>query len=270
MSESIAIKEHPLLFNGEMVRAILDGRKVQTRRIITPKPRQEESGRWCSWTGKVSKTNERISVQYISNEAVSTETYFVPVKEWLLELCKYKAGHRIYVRETFAITGTGYGGPPHDFAWEINIGYRADQHDVMFFVPEGVYQDYNARFEKETDPPKGSPCNWRPSIHMHRWASRILLEITDVRIERVQDITDADAIAEGIIDDEWHKDYCPDCRGFGYVGDGCDHSRDCKYDCDTPRGAFLGLWDSIYSSDDSTAANPWVIALAFKVLEVKK
>ena len=126
------MKERPILFNTDMVRAILDGRKTQTRRIVKPQPLEG---------GKVDST-------------------------WIRPFAK---GQRLWVRESWA--------------W-----YPLD-HDPTCVIYRADY-------------PHGTPCppeyeRWRPCIHMPRWASRILLEVTAVRVERLQDISEADAQAEG-------------------------------------------------------------------------
>lgn len=247
-----AIKEHPLLFNGEMVRAILDGRKLQTRRIMPnldichADPCVRDHNLYINVDGYINQQDEcgRALPVYLEDSGKCAK-------------CKYEAGHRIWVRETWRpefADGTIFGKK------STGVWYEATD-DVRPVVPN--MDQWVRYFNKNGN---------APSIFMFRWASRILLEITDVRIERVQDITDADAIAEGIVDDGEYKGYCPDCRGEGIVGFVDDYqqdSRDCKYHCDTPRGAFLAYWDSIYSGINSVDANPWLAPLTFKVLEVK-
>lgn len=167
------VKEYPILFNTEMVKAILDGRKTQTRRIIKPQP--------------------TASGGFLANVI---PLWLYP-QEYINKYCHYRIGDRLWVRETFDTA-------LNIIKREDDVFYKADYNDTM---PKGIY-------------------NWKPSIFMPRWASRINLEITDIRVQRIQDITEEDAIAEGIT-----KIQC-DC------GDCIDS---------TIIGAYQDLWNSINS-----------------------
>lgn len=165
------IKERPILFSGPMVRAILEGHKTQTRRII-------------------------------KGAALSIVDCGAPVD---IDLCPY--GHpsdRLWVRETWA----------HDYNGD-GYMHNADWGDT---------------------PMLGT---WRPSIHMPRAASRILLEITDIRAERLHEITASDCVCEGI---------------------------EFKSDVFTTRNAFVSLWQSIHG-EESWQENPWVWVIEFKRIE---
>nr|WP_322112541.1 hypothetical protein [Enterobacter kobei] len=219
-----SMKERGMIFNGAMVRAILDGRKMQTRRPVNPQP-ELTSGSGFSWKGWVygSGSSDR-----------ETNKNFAHVA------CPFgKPGDRIWVRETFSVV------PDHDEPAGCSaVLYAADG--------EGPYR------------------KWTPSIHMPRWASRILLEITGVRVERLQNISDADCIAEGIIPvpkdrDDDHQFW----RDYHLSGDGtfCVHS---------PRESFESLWKSVrgksFEQEEDTGpgswhANPWVWAIKFKRVE---
>ena len=133
--------------------------------------------------------------------------------------CPYEVGMRLWVRETFTEC-------PTDFKDTNGIIYKADEK----------YNDYVLKGE------------WRPSIHMPRWASRIILEVTGVRVERLQDISEEDAQAEGA--ERMHVD-------------------DLGQSWKTYRRGFQTLWESIYGSE-SWDANPLVNAIEFKRLEVSK
>ena len=157
------MKERPILFNGEMVRAILGGRKTQTRRVIKPQP--------PNGTEKVMFNPTSFEPDY--------GFYFAPHGG------KYKCpygvpGDRLWVRETHAIV------PRTAYAQSDGVQQVLrpdDNHDAAIF-----------KAGWDLSP----PGRWKPSIHMPRWASRILLEITDIRVERVQDIRCKDLTAEGI------------------------------------------------------------------------
>lgn len=106
---------------------------------------------------------------------------------------------------------------------------------------------------------------WRPSTHMPRWASRLTLTVTDVRVQRLQDISDADAIAEGVTRCTWAEDMAGDGRTEWHVPEctpgeypGCTNSHP------TPRGPFMELWDQI-NGTGAWQANPWVCATTFEV-----
>ena len=148
------MKERPIIFNDEMVRAILDGRKTQTRRVVPEwqTPKQKDDGEWISVAQRHPRYGFVVAGESEKKCAANLSLHGV---------CQYgKPGDRLWVRETVADIGP-------------RMTYRADKDD-------------------------GGRCQavkWTPSIHMPRWASRIALEITNVRVERVQDISEEDAIA---------------------------------------------------------------------------
>ncbi|EPL2419622.1 hypothetical protein RFD13_001759 [Klebsiella aerogenes] len=210
--------ERGMIFNGEMVRAILDGRKTQTRRIMKVQPEPSKSRPGDFWFS--SKKLE--SMVHISDFAPGNS----PIADYHLFIqehcCPFGAvGDRIWVRETWA-------------------RYNIDQnsHDLAY------------RATTPADWPEEG--RWRPSIHMPRWASRILLEITNVRIERLREISQADAEAEGVgkLKKGFWKNYQPGWTEFQL----------------TARGSFATLWKSIYG-DESWYADPWVWVLEFKRVE---
>lgn len=194
-------KERPILMNGEMVRAILNGRKTQTRRIIkTRKPWLTQ----CDWYGKHPGGGWWGHDGIPGDVKPGCERGFA---------CPYgQPGDRLWVRETWCSDG-------------VNVWYRADKHPEL---------DHG----------------WEPSIHMPRWASRILLEIVDVRVERVQEISEADAIQEGI------KDHRELNAPFNTMFDGIE------------LGEFQSRWKKLYPlGGDSWESNPWVWVIEFKVIE---
>ncbi|MDE7680132.1 hypothetical protein WIC45_10350 [Enterobacter hormaechei] len=188
------MKERGMIFNGEMVRAILDGRKTQTRRLLKWKQTrfteigEREDGRRWPW----------------SEDAEHACDFWHP--------CPFgTVGDRIWVRETFCAV------PDH----EESAGCSA-----LLYAADG-----NGQYGK-----------WTPSIHMPRWASRITLEITGVRVERLASVSDEDAGKEG---------YPANPAPYGGTMD--------KWLW------FRGLWDSIYP-DQSFKHNPWVWVIEFKVV----
>lgn len=187
-----AVKERPILFSGPMVRAIIEGRKTQTRRIIKPQPYQDAGG-WWHFDGFRPKAKRNTGAQAGSH----------PPDQWtqFTYSCPYGSiGQRLWVRETWAQQLDG------------NFIYRADQENAYFTLGG----------------------KWRPSIHMPRIASRILIEITHIRVQRLQYISADDARAEG-------------CTDPGPIA----------------IGEFQTLWEKI-NGPESWALNPYVWAITFK------
>ncbi|EIW8567052.1 morphogenetic protein [Klebsiella pneumoniae] len=214
------MKERGMIFNGEMVRAILDGRKTQTRRIVKG---TDGAVKFCKeW----DINGEEIFVVLGEKDHTGMNPVLGAIS------CPFGAvGDRIWVRETFQgplvheELFEEYSAYPEKFETPEYCEYAADGG----VRPEYCDLDDNLRH------------GWRPSIHMPRWASRILLEITNVRVERLKNISDRDAICEG-------------CSTADMK------SGDCVAD------VFARLWASIYGSD-SWNANPWVWVIEFKRVE---
>jgi hypothetical protein len=205
------MKERPILFSSSMVRAILDGSKTQTRRVVKP--------RRCPNTGC------ELACCEIAGER----------GEHLYRLCPYGApGDRLWVKETTVrVEDLGWIGPIYA---ESDEGRQA------------LEWGYGEPDDPDHIPPHA--IKLRPSLFMPRTRSRILLEITDVRVEKLQDISEDDARAEGMC--------VPNCE-CGYGVDGAILSG-------TASGAFMLLWEQIYSPD-SWVANPWVWVVTFRRVE---
>ncbi|HFK9631110.1 TPA: hypothetical protein ACH10M_000082 [Klebsiella pneumoniae] len=207
------MKERGMIFNAEMVRALLDGRKTQTRRSIKWKQtrfteigEREDGSKW-PW----------------SEDAEHACDFWHP--------CPFGAvGDRIWVRETWAEAGAS--------APDLKL-YRANYPEHVPSIYENV--------------PPAEEIRWTPSIHMPRTASRIQLEITDVRVERLNAISEEDARAEGIIDGG-----CLNCGEPEPCG--------CANPDPDATDAFAYLWQSIYGQE-SWNANPWVWVISFERIE---
>ena len=215
--------ERGMIFNGEMVRAILDGRKTQTRRPVRFPVLDKNLG--CELAG--NELAGELSAGNYLNSAFG------------------KPGHRIWVRESFQ-------GPlvSEEFFEE----YRA--HPEKFETPQ--YCEYSAdggAKPEYCDLDDNLRHGWRPSIHMPRWASRILLEITNVGVQRLQSISPNDAAREGLVKLPATGRYCIN-QGDQYFG-GASHDA---------REVFSWLWASIYG-EESWNANPWVWVIEFKRIE---
>ena len=191
MTAEVIVKECPIIFSGEMVRAILDGRKTQTRRIIKPQPEHV----WGFGVRHDDPEYFSAHVRYSGGHQPDP---------WIH--CPYgKPGDSLWVRETWS---------------ELIHGEKA------------IYRSGYGKY--------APLITWKPSIFMPRWASRISLEITGVRVERLVDITDSDCYAEGITSLQ------NDILGEPYY-------------------SFKELWDRINAKRGYLfASNPWVWVIEFK------
>ncbi|AMS22156.1 hypothetical protein AYK59_19205 [Pseudomonas synxantha] len=207
------VKESPILFSAPMVRAILESRKTVTRRTVKATKAHADGfimldhGKgWRPYNAFGDFTSDHEGMEY-------------PIA------CPYgKPGDRLWVRETFGLQVRHYGGGAGE-----HIVYRATNPDAIY-CKSAEGQEY--------------PVKWKPSIHMPRHSSRILLKITDVRVERLQDITEDQATAEGV---------CASAvESFKAAG------------VERPAGfAFRDIWTSI-NGDEGWPSNPWVWVVEFK------
>ncbi|MBZ1588058.1 hypothetical protein KFB51_20605 [Klebsiella pneumoniae] len=245
------MKERGMIFNSEMVRAILDGRKTQTRRIMKVQPESNLLGLLLI----TDSTKHSDIGKYHWAESNATGNH---VRSKLFSSPFGAVGERIWVRETWATLGNEDGCYVD---WEDNLCkgdersaariYRASCEQRpgdygLWSIPDDAYWKPHTKEHKF----EGA---WRPSIHMPRWASRILLEITDVRVERLNAISEEDARAEGIIDGG-----CLNCGEPEPCG--------CANPEPDATDAFAYLWQSIYGQDNWNA-NPWVWVIEFKRVE---
>ena len=225
-----AIKERPILFSAPMVRAILEGRKTVTRRAVKgfQIPTEDTAipiGDRQRWSAIGQRDPRYGFCVFGSTEAECAKE----LEEYAP--CPYgRRGDRLWVRETFGLQVRHYGGGAGE-----HIVYRATNPDAIY-CKSAEGQEY--------------PVKWKPSIHMPRHSSRILLEITDLRVERLQDISEEQAKAEGVrlypdhaeLGDWWHVE-------------GIE-----TYSAD-PRKSFELLWSSVGGNWE---ANPWVWVVEFK------
>jgi len=202
------MKEHPILFSGEMVRAILEGRKTQTRRVVKPQPPLI-----ANW----AYGNPELSSCGFGNTGYGYAHYVGGAFKRFR--CPYgQPGDRLWVRETWQLVREqGYNGP------ETWIEEWPRGKPIPKSWPEGWWLDFRA--DKD---PLGS--SWRPSIFMPRWASRITLEVVSVRVERVQAISEGDAKAEGVTPEKRNP----------YLKDG-----QILYNEIPARVLFKSIWDSV-------------------------
>lgn len=211
--------DRPIILNAAMVRAVLSGQKTQTRRPVNPQPTVSPKG--CpSWgTGHGKRRLPGVPVRACGGSKVS-------VPELLEDMGPFgQPGDRLWVRETWTAAMHEPKGPA-------DCLYRADDNGGVEDLAE---------------------AKWTPSIHMPRWASRITLPLISVRVERVQDISEADAWAEGY-GAHWQK-RVREAGADGPLG------------YPDARGWFAMLWDELYGT---WAQNPWVWVAEWKEIEVAK
>jgi len=237
--------EHPIIFSGEMVQAILEGKKVQTRRVIKPQPTYDTAcgGHWYWFTGTwksicvgcstVEKFTSRMLTPSVSlNHPRPRCPYGIP-------------GDLLWVRETWATPGN------YDSIKPSELSASHFTRDQIVYRATEQYGDVYYR--------------WRPSIFMPRWASRITLEVVSVRVEQVQEIDQADAKAEGA-----PALFGPNNPPFGYR-EGFER----LWDSINAKRTIIHEWeddDGIIHRDKvpggySWQSNPWVWAVEFKVVE---
>lgn len=224
------MKERGMIFNGEMVRAILDGRKTQTRRIMEVQPKSEQFGLL-----RITDSTRRGDIgKYHWSESNAIGNH---VRSKLFSCPFGGVGDRVWVREAFRV---------HSRATDVaTLVYKASERNSW---TEQTHRVPVAVCNKPATPEK-----WTPSLHMPRWASRILLEITDVRVERLNAISEEDARAEGIIDGG-----CLNCGEPEPCG--------CANPEPDATDAFAYLWQSIYGQENWNA-DPWVWVISFKRIE---
>ena len=258
----------PILFNTDMVRAILDGRKTVTRRLIKPQPKSRLCYTFAgcnhgTWSYPSGTAYEFWGEEYRLPDNITKEDLG---KRWNPP---YHTDDVLYVRETWGISNLDYDDK---IAY---ITYKASENEK----DEGcrAVRLPNDKFEKLYDSMAENNPDWRPSIHMPKEAARIWLKVKDVRVERLQDITEEQALSEGVPDDLDYpisKVYCPRCRGEGLIGSVGENlgymEVDCP-DCYTAIKRFKNLWNSTIKKSDLDRygwdANPWVWVIEFEVCD---
>lgn len=243
--------DRPILFSAPMVRALLDGRKTQTRRVA-----------------KVRKGLTLAEmVEHGERRGVGPMTVHQATRDMLAEP-RFAAGDRLWVKETWKPGSWREDG-------RVACDYRASPE--LIHTPWCRPDNFEDLWPKWTDElvangstpdaggihhwqPGKSPLKWRPSIFMPRWASRLTLTVTDVRVERLHAISEADAIAEGVAE---------------YPCEGPHRGPDATYWTAYPASklfikrttavnAYAALWESI-NGPGAWEANPWVVAVSFEV-----
>lgn len=242
--------EKPIIFSGPMVRAILDGRKTQTRRALSrsntlfngmPWPKEVKFSD-CDWPSAwidsgpspAGNPGPYLHVQWPYGKLCDGGTDELL---WARVYPRLQPGARLWVREAFADTlGMGFDKRYH-YAADVRPGSESDQ----------IRKDYGVK--------------WKPSIHMPRWASRITLRVIGVKVERLQDISEADAIEEGVCKFAEQADRSTSWQGLKPV----DRDAMVRAIYGSARRAFQHLWESI-NGENSWQDNPWVAAYTFEMV----
>lgn len=215
MNENLVMK--PILFNTEMVKAILNGRKTVTRRIV------------------------KLDLGLADIDRNDEDYFYVPDRDGdyhhITKFSSYQVGDILYVKETWC--------------------YGTDTFSIML-DPEPLPKDilYKADFCYL----ENGIVKWRPSIHMPKEAARIFLKVTNIKVQRLQSITDEEAIKEGLLPEVDEGSFGEEIH---FYKDYSGHNNWC-----TPRGSFKGLWNSTIKKQDleryDWKANPWVWVIEFE------
>jgi len=240
------VKERPILFNAPMVRALLDGSKTQTRRLATTP--QAHTLDWFGGLASEAEADSETLGQIVTPQGLCVYSTDYPEEGSRTIKCRYGLpGDRLWVRETFTDLTEDLGK-----RWErLNPQtrrYESGRDQFVWYRADGDQPDIGGS-TKLAEP-------WKPSIFMPRAASRITLEITGVRVERLRDISEADAMAEGVertvTGDGWRR-YCNDPKqeAAGLTP------------CATATASYKSLWESI-NGPGSWEVNPWVWVVEFK------
>lgn len=222
--------DRPIIFSAPMVRALLDGRKSQTRRVLKPQPPGDLVPGFLHVEGE-----PRPRVHH--------------GRVLLCQKAPYAVGDRLWVREAFV----------GESSFNSDVEYEPPHSDwrPTRWVDDADWGRYwtQAHYRASDNPPElscgrheGPCCHWKPSIHMPRWASRLTLIVTGVKVERLQEISEGDAIDEGL-------SFVAPTYGIPGLADSWS-----AYS----RHGFMTLWNSI-NGPGAWDANPWVVALTFTV-----
>jgi hypothetical protein len=214
-------KERPILFNGAMVRAILAGRKTQTRRAIKPQPADDIAPHVFP---NAAVQGWRSSLRHAYG---ATTSHFCPFGQ---------PGDRLWVRETWGLVPSS--------AYRASVGVDQTVNPA---------QPHDAAIYREGFDRASGGIRWRPSIHMPRWASRLTLTITDVRVERLQRISEADARAEGV------------SLANGLTSGHLSSAEVASIGDSSLRRGYANLWNSLNAARGyGWDANPWVWVVSFE------
>lgn len=241
------MKERPILFSAPMVRAILSGQKMQTRRTVKPQPEHPHFA-----TRHMLATDDEGADLYLHSATLAKAIR-----------CPYgQPGDRLYVLEawrTLDELDPYSGGRLAEMC--LDAGYRMPWAPIQYEADKERRNWQNVGTPPKTEPPK--PGRYRHARFMPRWVSRILLEVVSVRVERLNAISEADAIAEGIACENVIVDTYYANGHHEVWADRCFFDGGCEEGYESAADAYAELWNNI-NGPDAWASNPWVWVVEFK------
>lgn len=249
----MSAREVGILFTGDMVRALLTGRKTQTRRVVKL-PQESNLGTWeSSSAGGLGVTDSH-------GNKVPTFPVVWHTRSGRTIAPRWRVGDTLWVRETFRaheLTDDEARADTYGVMKRLNLEEPAFGLAGVLFRADNFFRpidDTRAAADRWIDIRGATDkmnSRWCPGIHMPRWAARIHLRVTEVRVQRVQEISDAEAIAEGIVDARTDEN-----KATLYADE--------PLSAQLPHLAYRELWDSINGKTAPWASNPWVWAISFE------
>lgn len=244
-------RQRPINFTGPEVRATLAGRKSQFRRVLKPQPTEPESIDYAAVVVDHNGVAQRAVYCCMRQIDVRVWPSKKPVSWKEYAALSYRPGDLLWVRERFKPVVSGSLGSQGGLV-RYGTAYEADGHVEWARHQTRIYHE-------PSEPKPGLHLRaepWKRSTYMRKHMARIWLRVTDVRAQRVREISEADAIAEGVEElDEYHEfvEVAGNVLGIGTNG--------------VAREAFLSFWDSLHKPEHRTEANPWVAAYTFERVE---
>lgn len=229
------MKQRPIIFNTEMVQAILDGRKTQTRRPMNPQPEPDNETSKGGYWFPCHAFQSMVHVEDLQ------DPLWRGMASDACQICS--VGDQLWVRETWR---------------KFNSSDECGCSESPCSCPSNGTVLFKASHDD-------GESKWKPSIHMPRSAARIILEVTDIRVERVKDIKEQDAITEGMK----FTNYGLNKFGNQLPGWLWRNSKKHEECLSSAKWAFLNLWESIYGEQSIEQSNPWVWVIEFKVISTK-
>ena len=228
--------DRPILFSAPMVLALLDGRKTQTRRLLSLRGHKSFSEFGVSTTQGYDWHFRDAEMRW--HDFRNSE---------LLKRMKHAVGDRLWVREAWRTQECFDDESPKAIVGQFRKEFGEDSIPT-FYEADKKCDDHSIELWQQ-----GPLGRLRSSMHMPRCASRFTLTVTNVRVERLQDVSEADAVAEGVIK---VRDSCHVIKGFDYDNHGLCHT--------SPITPYAKLWDQIHAPG-SWDKNPWIVAYSFTV-----
>jgi len=267
------MKYSPMIMGAESVRGILEGRKTMTRRVVTPQPPGDfDIGMY-----------HPIGVDRHGEEYPKPERFGIWGDGWDIP-CPYgQVGDRIWCKETWGIVTHTFDDNEKVVDWVPDRParkIREMRYGNGYYDGHIIYRaDGDAEWNAGDDPSIETKTCWESPLYMPRLASRLTLEITGIRVERLQNITEDEALSEGVISDKDYNDRagesnlfpCPRCEGYrlqeAFGHDYGISEVDCTL-CDTINKRFRIIWDSLNAKRGYPwTVNPWVWVIEFRRVE---